>query len=61
MVAERIEKWEASLPAFIKLAYLPNPMLVRLRLSAMGDDVEKLKEGDCFIVSELSRLGRPLS
>jgi nicotinamide-nucleotide amidase len=43
MLAERIADWEDALPAHIKLAYLPNPMLVRLRLSAMGDDVEKLK------------------
>ncbi|WP_346860231.1 competence/damage-inducible protein A [uncultured Draconibacterium sp.] len=43
MLAERIADWEDALPAHIKLAYLPNPMLVRLRLSAMGNDVEKLK------------------
>jgi len=43
MLADKLETWEDALPAHIKLAYLPNPMLVRLRLSAMGDDVEKLK------------------
>jgi nicotinamide-nucleotide amidase len=38
LVAERIEDWENNLPDFIKLAYLPNPGRVRLRLSARGAD-----------------------
>jgi nicotinamide-nucleotide amidase len=37
-IAERIEDWENNLPAFIKLAYLPSPGRVRLRLSARGTD-----------------------
>ncbi len=43
MLAEKIEQWETALPANIKLAYLPNPMSVRLRLSAIGDDLNSLK------------------
>ena len=43
MLAIRIEEWENNLPSFIKLAYLPNPMSVRLRLSAIGSDVQLLK------------------
>ena len=43
MLAERIANWEDALPTHIKLAYLPNPMAVRLRLSAIGDDLEALK------------------
>ena len=43
MVAERIEEWENNLPEFIKLAYLPAPGRVRLRLSARGTDKEKLE------------------
>ncbi|WP_319503593.1 competence/damage-inducible protein A [uncultured Draconibacterium sp.] len=43
MLAERIADWEDALPTHIKLAYLPNPMAVRLRLSAIGDDIEVLK------------------
>ncbi|MCY1722388.1 competence/damage-inducible protein A [Prolixibacteraceae bacterium Z1-6] len=43
MLADKLETWEDALPEHIKLAYLPNPMLVRLRLSAMDNDVEKLK------------------
>lgn len=38
VVAERIEEWENNLPAHIKLAYLPSPGKVRLRLSARGTD-----------------------
>lgn len=43
LVAERIEDWENNLPDFIKLAYLPNPGRVRLRLSARGTDKEVLE------------------
>ena len=38
LVAERIEDWENNLPEYIKLAYLPAPGRVRLRLSARGKD-----------------------
>lgn len=34
MLAKRIEAWESALPPYLKLAYLPNPGAVRLRLSA---------------------------
>ena len=44
MVAERIEDWENSLPEFIKLAYLPAPGRVRLRLSARGIDKKFLEK-----------------
>ena len=44
MVAEKIEDWENNLPEFIKLAYLPNPGRVRLRLSARGTDKELLEK-----------------
>lgn len=37
-LAERIEHWENNLPSFFKLAYLPSPGRVRLRLSARGID-----------------------
>ncbi|MBK7030453.1 MAG: competence/damage-inducible protein A [Bacteroidales bacterium] len=43
-LAERIENWENSLPPYIKLAYLPQPGIVRLRLTASGTDEPKLKE-----------------
>lgn len=34
ILAERISEWEDALPKYLKLAYLPNPGAVRLRLSA---------------------------
>jgi nicotinamide-nucleotide amidase len=43
LVAERIEAWEDALPAFIKLAYLPSPGRVRLRLTARGTDEQSLQ------------------
>jgi len=38
-LADRIKDFEAALPSYIKLAYLPNFGLVRLRLTATGKDV----------------------
>jgi nicotinamide-nucleotide amidase len=35
-LSEIISEWENSLPPFVKLAYLPSPGMVRLRLSATG-------------------------
>jgi len=52
MVAERIEDWENSLPDFIKLAYLPAPGRVRLRLSGRGIDKEILEKTiDSYVIS----------
>lgn len=45
LIAEQIEEWENNLPDFIKLAYLPSPGKVRLRLTARGNDEALLKEG----------------
>lgn len=44
LVAERIENWENNLPEFIKLAYLPSPGRVRLRMTARGTDKEELEK-----------------
>ena len=44
MVAERIENWENNLPEYIKLAYLPSPGRVRLRLTARGENEEVLQK-----------------
>jgi len=42
-LAEMIIKEETALPAHIKLAYLPNYGMVRLRLTAFGEDKNKLE------------------
>lgn len=44
LIAEQIEDWENNLPAFVKLAYLPSPGRVRLRLSARGTNENELKK-----------------
>lgn len=41
-IAEKISEWEDELPAFVKLAYLPNLGKVRLRLTAKGKSKELL-------------------
>lgn len=48
MLAKAIEQWEEALPPYLKLAYLPNPGSVRLRLSAyevdgqsVGQEIER--------------------
>ena len=45
-IAERIKDFEKSLPQNVKLAYLPNHGMVRLRLTAQGEkkEVEKILE-----------------
>ncbi|MDR1860091.1 MAG: CinA family nicotinamide mononucleotide deamidase-related protein [Bacteroidales bacterium] len=42
-MSDRLEKWELALPAHIKLAYLPGPIALRLRLSAHGPNYDVLK------------------
>ncbi len=43
-LAQKLESWEDALPHFIHLAYLPSPGMVRLRLSAFGNDLETLEK-----------------
>lgn len=43
-LADKIAEWENSLPKHIKLAYLPSLGEVKLRLTSMGDSLEKLSE-----------------
>lgn len=44
VIAQRLEDLETTLPDFVKLAYLPNLGIVRLRLSATGDDEAALNQ-----------------
>ena len=43
-LAEKIKDWEEQLPGHIKLAYLPHYGNVRLRLTGISDDKNKLEE-----------------
>ncbi|HWY97787.1 MAG TPA: competence/damage-inducible protein A [Bacteroidia bacterium] len=56
-LAEKIVDWEDSLAKEeIKLAYLPSPSVVRLRLSINGKDVNILNERIARKVAELQKL-----
>ncbi len=52
-LAAQIEDWETSLPSFMKLAYLPQPGMVRLRITASGANKKELKEQ---VDEEISKL-----
>ena len=56
LLSETIENWENNLPDFIKLAYLPSPGRVRLRLSARGTDKEFLEKSIFENVTSLSKI-----
>jgi len=56
LLAETIENWENDLPDFIKLAYLPSPGRVRLRLSARGTDKEFLEKSIFENITSLSKI-----
>src|SRR5690606_18155005 len=57
-LAERIADIEGALPPHIHLAYLPKPGLVRLRLTATGEDLDVLKQETNTISGQLrERLG----
>ena len=56
LLAEEIEDWENNLPSFIKLAYLPSPGRVRLRLTARGKDEQILKSAIQVEVEKLQKI-----
>lgn len=43
-LAHHLEAWEDALPEGLKLAYLPSPGWVRLRITAKGEGVNRLEE-----------------
>lgn len=43
VLAEKLESWEEVLPESIKLAYLPKPGIIRLRLTGRGRDKEAVQ------------------
>lgn len=52
-LSDRIRDWEENLPDHIKLAYLPRPGVVRLRLSAAGNDKQQLQHDISNAVQQL--------
>ena len=55
-IADILEDWENNLPEHIKLAYLPQPGIVRLRLSATGLEEEVLQQEVESKISELLQI-----
>ncbi|MCF8463692.1 MAG: competence/damage-inducible protein A [Flavobacteriales bacterium] len=55
-LSERIASWEDALPNHIKLAYLPSPGRVRLRLSAFGTDAAVLSHSLATEVAKITQL-----
>lgn len=53
VLAEMLSLWEDSLPEIIKVAYLPSPGKIRLRLSSQGADSEVLKRAINSAIEEL--------
>ena len=43
VLAEKLESWEMALPACLKLAYLPKPGLIRLRLTGRGQNRSEIE------------------
>ncbi|MCC7331500.1 MAG: competence/damage-inducible protein A [Flavobacteriales bacterium] len=58
-LAEVIAGWENNLPSTIKLAYLPSPGRVKLRLSSTGADRNKMSELIEIAVEELKMIIAP--
>ena len=56
MIAEKIKDFESGLPKHIKLAYLPGYGMVKLRLTAIGDNKEKMVKELDENFSELKQL-----
>jgi nicotinamide-nucleotide amidase len=56
MLAERISDWEDALPEYIKLAYLPSPQGVRLRLSLRGKELSAMESEANDQISGLHKL-----
>lgn len=55
-LADLIAEWEDDLPAHIRLAYLPQPGIVRLRLTATGHDRETLQDEINQLVNKLLQI-----
>lgn len=53
ILAEVLTEFEAALPRFIRLAYLPSFGIIKLRLTARGKDANELKKAIAEQVSKL--------
>jgi nicotinamide-nucleotide amidase len=56
ILAERISAWEDALPDYLRLAYLPAPNIVRLRLSAYDIQKEQAERDITTAFAELEQI-----
>lgn len=59
VLSDLIEDWENDLPKNIKIAYLPSPAIVRLRISGRGDYIENIKQKVENKIDELKKIIHP--
>ncbi|MEI6765084.1 MAG: competence/damage-inducible protein A [Bacteroidota bacterium] len=55
-LSERLSEWESSLPQHIKLAWLPDAGIVKLRLTASGTDKKFLEDGISQHIEKLQKI-----
>ena len=55
-LADRLKNWEESLSSEVKVAYLPSPGLLRLRISVSGDNYDHLNEKLNNLTEEASNI-----
>ena len=55
-LAEMLEDWENSLPPTIKLAYLPSPGRVKLRLSSIGSNRNELEAATNLQIEKVKKI-----
>jgi nicotinamide-nucleotide amidase len=56
ILAEQLADWESGLPSTIKLAYLPSPGRVKLRLSSTGKNRDSLQKNINLEIEKLTEL-----
>ena len=55
-IQEMLSDWELTLPAHVKIAYLPEPGDVKIRLSLEGDDLSVLKKQANSLIHQLEKI-----
>ncbi len=55
-LALKLNDWEKQLPKSIKLAYLPSPGVIRLRLGIIGDNIKPMQETIGVEIAKLHKI-----
>ena len=56
IISQRIAHIEDNLPSYIKIAYLPNMGIVRVRISATGNDAKKLAAEVAIVKTQIENV-----